>query len=210
MGKILNYFTLVMLFILAKSIGASSPGSRNIDLRDTTHIYRIWDTYLNDSTYYYEPHNNNNIDVCLSLDSVGFKNDSTFIIYATIMNLTDKKICVINLYHDNYDFEAQILRANFISNNQRREYVKTDSEGRFRLAQHDSFIVKSEQDISYIMPYDKLHLIYKIHDKEIKSYVKSSKYLQIAIDYEYGISSLIPLNNIVFKYLESNYCKLGS
>lgn len=209
MGKILNYFTLVMLFILAKSIGASSPGSRNIDLRDTTHIYRIWDTYLNDSTYYYVPHNNN-IDVSLSLDSVGFKNDSTFIIYATIMNLTDKKICVINLYHDNYDFEAQILRANFISNNQRREYVKTDSEGRFRLAQHGSFIVKSEQDISYIMPYDKLHLIYKIHDKEIKSYVKSSKYLQIAIDYEYGISSLIPLNNIVFKYLKSNYCKLGS
>lgn len=208
MGKFISYFTLIIIFVLTKNIGISSLSGRNIYFRDTTNYgSKIWDIVLNDSAYYYAPHNNN-LDVRLSLDNIKLKNDTTLVIYASIINLSEKKICVLNLYHDNYDLEAQLLSIYFISNNETQQYVQPDKNGIIRMAQHSVFIVESEKDISYIDPNCTLPLRYQIHDKNIKNLITSSKYMQIDIDYQYGISSLIPLTNIVFDRMRSNLLEL--
>ena len=50
--------------------------------------------------------------------------------------------------------------------------------------------------------------MYELQAKNIKKFVELSEYIQISIDYEYGITSLIPLNNVVFDYAVSNLYKV--
>lgn len=187
------------------------------NIKDTTSMleYKIWSSELKDSAYYYEPKNHAESlsKIKLILDSIVMINDTTLLMDVKIQNMSEHTVCFTKLYHTNYDIEAQILsiisiKDHSVPSSYIVELDYCNNKTLFSLAHHSGFTVNNVSDIIILKSRECYSFTYELQAKNIKTFIESSEYIQISIDYEYGITSPIPLNNIVFDYVVSNLYKV--
>ena len=187
------------------------------NIKDTTSMLesKVWSYELKDSVYYYAPKNHTESvsKIKLTLDSMVMTNDTTLLMNMTIQNVSEHSVCFTKLYHTNYDIEAQILNIISIKDySVPSSYVVEldicNNKTLFSLAHHSGFTVNNVSDIIILKSKECYSFMYELQAKNIKKFVELSEYIQISIDYEYGITSLIPLNNVVFDYAVSNLYKV--
>ena len=187
------------------------------NIKDTTSMLesKVWSYELKDSVYYYAPKNHTESvsKIKLTLDSMVMTNDTTLLMNMTIQNVSEHSVCFTKLYHTNYDIEAQILSIISIKDySAPSSYVVEldicNNKTLFSHAHHSGFTVNNVSDIIILKSKECYSFMYELQAKNIKKFVELSEYIQISIDYEYGITSLIPLNNVVFDYAVSNLYKV--